>query len=224
MIGSILEAFGDELEARVEHTAHRGRAAGDRADARPPRRRRRPRRGARAQAARLDVRRPLVGQGARRPSRRPPRPPRRALSPADDGGRTVTSAGAIETERLALRAIAPDDIDLLVELDSDPEVMRFLNGGEPRSRAEVEDTLRRALGHRWMAFDRATEDVRRLVRHSPVGRARSRARIPAAHAPPGARGSRPKDRWRLITTAFTELGTRANLGADDDGRTRGRAP
>ena len=40
VIGSMLDAFGAELEARVEHTAHARRAAGDRPDARPPRRRR----------------------------------------------------------------------------------------------------------------------------------------------------------------------------------------
>ena len=37
----------------------------------------------------------------------------------------------IETERLALRPITMDDVDLLVSLDSDPEVMRYLTGGKP---------------------------------------------------------------------------------------------
>ena len=37
----------------------------------------------------------------------------------------------LETERLLLRRLTPADADNLYALDSDPEVMRFLNGGEP---------------------------------------------------------------------------------------------
>ncbi len=36
----------------------------------------------------------------------------------------------LQTERLTLRRFTPDDADLLVELDSDPAVMRYLSGGE----------------------------------------------------------------------------------------------
>lgn len=43
----------------------------------------------------------------------------------------------LETERLTLRRFTPEDVELLVELDSDPEVMRFLTG-QPTSRDEVE--------------------------------------------------------------------------------------
>jgi RimJ/RimL family protein N-acetyltransferase len=35
----------------------------------------------------------------------------------------------LETERLILREFTQDDVNNLVELDSDPEVMRYLNGG-----------------------------------------------------------------------------------------------
>ena len=45
------------------------------------------------------------------------------------------------TERLALREFTRGDADLLVELDSDPAVMRFLNGGEPTAREYVEQTM-----------------------------------------------------------------------------------
>jgi|TARA_B100000315_G_C14595769_1_gene599103 RimJ/RimL family protein N-acetyltransferase len=44
----------------------------------------------------------------------------------------------LETERLILRAFEEDDFDLLVELDSDPEVMRFITDGHPRSPEETE--------------------------------------------------------------------------------------
>jgi RimJ/RimL family protein N-acetyltransferase len=37
----------------------------------------------------------------------------------------------LDTERLALRRFTADDADLLIELDSDPAVMRYLSGGEP---------------------------------------------------------------------------------------------
>ena len=47
----------------------------------------------------------------------------------------------LETERLVLRRFTEDDVDLLVELDADPEVMRYINGGEPTSRAEVVDEV-----------------------------------------------------------------------------------
>ncbi|MEU8578635.1 GNAT family N-acetyltransferase [Streptomyces asoensis] len=37
----------------------------------------------------------------------------------------------LETERLTLRRFTADDADLLIELDSDPAVMRYLSGGAP---------------------------------------------------------------------------------------------
>jgi RimJ/RimL family protein N-acetyltransferase len=37
----------------------------------------------------------------------------------------------LDTERLTLRHFTADDADLLIELDSDPAVMRYLTGGEP---------------------------------------------------------------------------------------------
>jgi RimJ/RimL family protein N-acetyltransferase len=37
----------------------------------------------------------------------------------------------LETERLTLRRFTADDADLLIELDSDPAVMRYLTGGAP---------------------------------------------------------------------------------------------
>lgn len=43
----------------------------------------------------------------------------------------------LETERLMLRRFRMDDADLLVELDSDPDVMRFLSR-TPTSREEIE--------------------------------------------------------------------------------------
>ena len=47
----------------------------------------------------------------------------------------------LETERLILRRFTEDDADLLVELDSDPEVMRYLTGGKSTSREVIEDEI-----------------------------------------------------------------------------------
>src|SRR4051794_2029291 len=54
----------------------------------------------------------------------------------------------LETERLVLRRFTADDVDDLVELDSDPDVMRFINGGRPTPRDEIEsDVLPAFLGY-----------------------------------------------------------------------------
>jgi RimJ/RimL family protein N-acetyltransferase len=47
----------------------------------------------------------------------------------------------LETDRLVLRRFTEDDVDNLVELDGDPEVMRFINGGRPTPREEVENEI-----------------------------------------------------------------------------------
>lgn len=47
----------------------------------------------------------------------------------------------LETDRLVLRQFTVDDVDALVELDSDPEVMRYINGGTPTPRAEIRNEV-----------------------------------------------------------------------------------
>ncbi len=44
----------------------------------------------------------------------------------------------LETEHLTLRQFTGDDVENLVELDSDPQVMRYINGGRPTPREEIE--------------------------------------------------------------------------------------
>lgn len=44
----------------------------------------------------------------------------------------------LETKRLRLRRFTAADADHLFALDNDPEVMRFINGGTPASRAAIE--------------------------------------------------------------------------------------
>jgi RimJ/RimL family protein N-acetyltransferase len=51
----------------------------------------------------------------------------------------------LETNRLTLRRFTEADEDNLVELDADPEVMRFLSGGKPTPREEVRSRVLPAL-------------------------------------------------------------------------------
>lgn len=51
----------------------------------------------------------------------------------------------IETARLQLRALKPDDLDDLCLIFGDSEVMRWISGGKPRPREETEKGLLRTL-------------------------------------------------------------------------------
>ena len=73
----------------------------------------------------------------------------------------------LETERLVLRRFTPDDVEVLTELDSDPQVMLFVTGGRPTPREEVRTELLPALLNWydryegfgfWAAVERATGD------------------------------------------------------------------
>ena len=47
----------------------------------------------------------------------------------------------LETERMVLRRFTVADVDHLVDLDSDPEVMRFLTGGTPTPREVIQNDI-----------------------------------------------------------------------------------
>ena len=66
----------------------------------------------------------------------------------------------LETERLALRRFISADVESLFSLHSDPDVMRFLDGGRGTSRREVEREYRErfAKDGYWAAIERATGD------------------------------------------------------------------
>lgn len=53
----------------------------------------------------------------------------------------------LETERLILRRATAADVDALVEINTDPEVTLYINGGKPIPRAQIEDEV----GH-WLAY------------------------------------------------------------------------
>jgi RimJ/RimL family protein N-acetyltransferase len=71
----------------------------------------------------------------------------------------------LETDRLILRQFTQADVDNLVELDSDPAVLRYINGGTPTPREMIErDILPRFLQYYerfdgrgyWAAVERST--------------------------------------------------------------------
>ncbi len=71
----------------------------------------------------------------------------------------------LETERLLLRQFTEDDVDILVELDGDPDVMHFVTGGRPTPREEIEsdvlpaflDYYARFAGYGfWAAIEKST--------------------------------------------------------------------
>lgn len=47
----------------------------------------------------------------------------------------------LETERLILRRFTAADLDILVELDADPDVMFHITGGVPTSREETDEDV-----------------------------------------------------------------------------------
>ena len=133
----------------------------------------------------------------------------------------------LATERLTLRPFTADDADLLIELDSDPAVMRYLSGGEPTAPELVRERDLPSLlaGYeRWDGEVRAVRGaregqrrVRRLV--LPASRAgwsagRGRARVPAA---PGRVGQGVRHRGLAGAARQGVLGARRarGLGRDD---------
>lgn len=125
----------------------------------------------------------------------------------------------LETERLVLRRVTMADVDLLVELDSDPEVMRYLTGGSATPREVIEHDyvphwLRyydqyKGFGF-WVAIEKATGRFLGWFHFRPpagaaadvveLGYRLRRAAWGQGYATEGSRA--------LITRGFTELGVR----------------
>jgi RimJ/RimL family protein N-acetyltransferase len=83
----------------------------------------------------------------------------------------------LETERLLLRQFDLQDADLLVELDGDPRVMRYITGGAPTSRDEVEsEYLPAFLAYYrrfpdygfWAAIEKTTNDFLGWFHYRPA--------------------------------------------------------
>jgi RimJ/RimL family protein N-acetyltransferase len=125
----------------------------------------------------------------------------------------------LETERLVLRRFTAADVDNLVDLDRDPDVMRFINGGMPTPRDVIQnEILPRFLrdyerfagyGH-WAAIEKSTGDFLGWFGLRPadgggpddveLGYRLRKAAWGKGYATEGARA--------LIRKGFTELGVR----------------
>lgn len=123
----------------------------------------------------------------------------------------------LETARLTLRRFTSDDVENLVELDRDPDVMRFINGGRPTPRDEIEkdvlpaflDYYERYAGFGfWAAEERSTGRFigwfhLRPAEDSPAGEVELGYRLRATAWGHGyaTEGSRA-----LVAKGFAELG------------------
>ncbi|MFI1015954.1 GNAT family N-acetyltransferase [Streptomyces sp. NPDC020965] len=123
----------------------------------------------------------------------------------------------LTTERLSLRAFDAADLDHLLDLDSDPQVMRFLNGGRPTTRSAVRADVLPRLSRRipcldkpgyWAAEDRASGTFLGWFEFRPV-RDDSTAVVELGYRLNRAawgRGCATEGARALIRTGFTELG------------------
>lgn len=126
----------------------------------------------------------------------------------------------LDTERLSLRQFTADDADLLIELDSDPEVTRYLTGGEPTAPEDVrERDLPGILAgyERWdgrfglfAAEDKATGAfvgwfILRPERDAPLDEVEIGYRLRRAE---WGKGYATEGSEALLRKAFTELGVR----------------
>ena len=125
----------------------------------------------------------------------------------------------LETERLVLRRFTGADVDNLLDLDSDPEVMRFLTGGKPTPREVIRDEILPRILHYyerfagfgfWAAIERSTGDFLGWFEFRPqegsgtdeaeLGYRLRRSAWGRGYATEGSRA--------LIRKGFSELGVR----------------
>ncbi len=122
----------------------------------------------------------------------------------------------LETERLILRRFNEADAEYLFDLDNDPEVMRFINGGTPTPREVIQHDLLPGFLHYderfpgygfWAAIEKATLDFLGWFSFRPVADTPHEVRLGyrlrkaawgKGYATEGARA--------LIHKGFTELG------------------
>lgn len=125
----------------------------------------------------------------------------------------------LETERLALRRFTRADVDNLFDIDSDPDVMRYINGGKPTPREVIRnETLPRFLNYYerfsgfgfWAAIEKSTGEFLGWFHFRPPegsgpdeAELGYRLRKSAWGKGYGTEGSRA-----LIRKGFTELGVK----------------
>jgi len=113
----------------------------------------------------------------------------------------------LETARLVLRRFTRADADNLVSLDADPDVMRYITGGIPTSREEIEnevlpaflDYYQRYEGYGfWAVIEKETGEFLAGSISGPMRMAlpaRSTS-VTGCASQPGARGTPPRGHAR----------------------------
>jgi RimJ/RimL family protein N-acetyltransferase len=125
----------------------------------------------------------------------------------------------LETDRLVLRRFTGTDADHLHELDSDPEVMRYLSNATPTPYEVVRDEVlprmlaeyRRSPGHgHWAAIERSTGAFLGWFGLQPaVGRPSDEAELAyRLRRSSWGRGYATEGARALVHKAFAELGLR----------------
>ncbi|KPC58417.1 GNAT family N-acetyltransferase [Streptomyces chattanoogensis] len=124
----------------------------------------------------------------------------------------LATAPFLTTARLALRPFtdAEADFDLVVELDSDPAVMRYITGGRPMTRAEIraESFERMVRGGFWRTHLRETGEFLgwhclRPLADGPAGTADLGYRLRTAA---WGKGYATEGALALLEKGFGELG------------------
>lgn len=101
----------------------------------------------------------------------------------------------LETDRMILRRFTLDDVDAVLALDTDPEVRKFVEDGEPVNRQTATSTIEHWLGYYersesfgfWAAIDKGSEEF--------LGWFHFRA-------PEGTPSNEPELGYRLISSAW----------------------
>ena len=124
----------------------------------------------------------------------------------------------LETERLVLRRFTETDEDNLVDLDSDAEVMRFLNGGTPTPREVIQkDILPRFLRYDerfpgygfWGAIEKATGEFLGWFSFRPSDGATDQVQLGfRLRKAAWGKGYATEGSRAMIRKGFTELGVR----------------
>lgn len=126
----------------------------------------------------------------------------------------------LETERLILRRFTPDDADLLVALDSDPEVMRYLSGGPATPREVIEREILPSFIHSyerhgygcWAAIQKSSGNFLGWISLRPRDGAQDEASLGyRLHRAAWGQGYATEGARALLRRGFAELGTRRVL-------------
>ncbi|HEY8284266.1 MAG TPA: GNAT family N-acetyltransferase [Chloroflexota bacterium] len=132
----------------------------------------------------------------------------------------------LETDRVVLRRFTAADVDNLTDLDSDPEVMRFISGGTPTPRDVIQnEVLPRFLRYYersegfgyWAAIEKSTgEFLGWFAFHPPEGAAPDEVELGyRLRKAAWGKGYGTEVARALIRKGFTELGVQRVVATAD---------